>query len=119
DYLMCVNASNADKDFAWMVKNNRGAEIVNESEKWGQIAVQGPKGMTLAARVFGDAVRDIPSFEFHQLPYSGVMVLVARTGYTGEDGVEIFVPAEKTVSLWRDLLKQGADLGVQPIGLGA
>ncbi len=115
EYLVCVNASNADKDFAWMQKNNRGAELVNESDKWGQIAVQGPNGLELAARVFGNEVRDIPSFHFKKIGDS----YVARTGYTGEDGVEVFVPAAKTAALWRDLLAKGADLGVMPIGLGA
>ncbi len=119
DYLLCVNASNTDKDFAWMVKNNRGAEITNESEQWGQIAVQGPNAMKLAARVCGEEVKNIPTFEFRQMPYGGDFVLVARTGYTGEDGVEIFVPANRTADLWRDLLSQGEDLGVTPVGLGA
>ena len=119
DYLLCVNASNTDKDFAWMVKNNRGAEIVNESSLWGQIAVQGPKAMQLAERVLGEEVGKIPSFEFRGLKFGGSTVLAARTGYTGEDGVEIFVPAAKTVELWRCLMQEGADLGVQPIGLGA
>lgn len=119
DYLLCVNASNTEKDFAWMVKNNRGAEITNESEKWGQIAVQGPNAMKLAERVCGEEVKNIPSFEFRQMAYGGDFILVARTGYTGEDGVEIFVPAGRTPDLWRDLLSQGADLGVTPVGLGA
>jgi aminomethyltransferase len=119
DYLVCVNASNADKDFAWMVKNNRGAEITNESEQWGQIAVQGPQGLKLAGRLFGADVEKIPSFEFRSMPYGGSAVLVARTGYTGEDGVEVFVPASLTVKLWRELLEKGKDLGVVPVGLGA
>lgn len=119
DYLLCVNASNTDKDFAWMVKNNRGAEIVNESSLWGQIAVQGPKALKLVQRVLGDAAGEIPAFEFRAMKFGGVEVLVARTGYTGEDGVEVFVPAARTAELWRSLLAKGADLGVMPIGLGA
>lgn len=119
EYLLCVNASNTDKDFAWMLAHNRGAEITNESARWGQIAVQGPKAMELAGRTLGPAVAEIPSFEFRSLPYAGVSVLVARTGYTGEDGVEIFVPADVTAKLWQDLLAKGTDLGVMPIGLGA
>lgn len=117
EYLLCVNASNTDKDFAWMVQNNRGAEIVNESSQWGQIAVQGPNAMTLVQRVIGGAMPG--TFEFRPLKFSDGQVLVARTGYTGEDGVEIFVPAAKTADLWRQLLEQGQDLGVEPIGLGA
>ena len=119
DYLLCVNASNADKDFAWMVKHNRGAEITNESDKWGQIAIQGPQALRLAGRVFGEEVLQIPSFEFRHFQFNGAEVLVARTGYTGEDGVEVFVPAGQTVDLWRKLLNLGEDLGVMPIGLGA
>jgi aminomethyltransferase len=119
DYLVCVNASNADKDFAWMVKHNRGAELTNESAQWGQIAVQGPRALALVSRVFGERVAEIPVFEFRKMSFAGADVLVARTGYTGEDGVEIFVPASLTVGLWRALLDQGRDLGVTPVGLGA
>jgi len=119
DYLLCVNASNADKDFAWMVSNNRGAQITNESEKWGQIAVQGPKALELLARVCGPETKVIPSFEFRRMAYQGDTLLVARTGYTGEDGAEIFVPAKLTAKLWRELLEKGQDLGVTPVGLGA
>lgn len=119
DYLVCVNASNTDKDFAWMVKNNRGADITNESAQWGQIAVQGPQAMVLARRVLGEKVAEIPAFEFRKMSFTSGEVLVARTGYTGEDGVEIFVPASLTVDLWRALLDQGSDLGATPVGLGA
>lgn len=119
DYLLCVNASNTDKDFAWVTQNNRGAEITNESSKWGQIAVQGPKAMPLVARVFGIESIDIPAFEFREVHLGKDTFLVARTGYTGEDGVEIFSPAHATVGLWQELLKHGADLNVAPIGLGA
>lgn len=119
DYLVCVNASNADKDFAWMKQNNRGAELINESDKWAQIAVQGPLGLELAARVCGPSVKEIAPFNFRSLSYAGGQVLVARTGYTGEDGVEIFVPSSLAVPMWKDLLTKGADLGVMPIGLGA
>ncbi len=123
EYLLCVNASNADKDFAYLVKNNRGAELVNESSQWGQIAVQGPRAMSLLEKIYGPSVRDIPTFEFRELNFSGKSgqqkTLVARTGYTGEDGCEIFVPAENAVELWTTLLAQGAELGVKAIGLGA
>ncbi len=124
DYLVCVNASNADKDFAWMTANNRGAEIVNESAHWGQIAVQGPSGVELVARVFSDsknknAIKEIASFHFAPAEFQGALCYLARTGYTGEDGFEIFVPADKVVALWRALLEKGADLEAKPIGLGA
>jgi aminomethyltransferase len=118
DYLLCVNASNCEKDFAWMVQNNRaGADLTNESDQWGQIAVQGPKAWQLLHRVLGDLT--VPTFEFRSVAFQGVQLLVARTGYTGEDGAEVFVPSAQAAALWRELLAKGEDLGVMPIGLGA
>lgn len=119
DYLVCVNASNTDKDFAWMSQHNRGADIVNESSKWGQIAVQGPKAMTLLQRVFSDEIKHVKPFQCQWVVFHGEKCLLARTGYTGEDGAEIFVPAAKTESLWQSLMEKGADLSVMPVGLGA
>lgn len=119
DYLVCVNASNTDKDFAWFQKHNQGAELENESDAWGQIAVQGPKAMILTARIFGDRTKDIAPFHFAEMDFKGSKCLVARTGYTGEDGVEVFVPAMQTAALWRELLAQGKDLQAEPVGLGA
>lgn len=119
DYLLCVNASNTQKDWDWIQKNNRGAELTNESENWGQIAVQGPKAVELTSLVFGPQVKDIATFHFAPHPFLGGLCYIARTGYTGEDGFEIFVPKAQAVSLWRALLEKGEKLGVQPIGLGA
>lgn len=119
EYLVCVNASNTDKDFQWMVKNNKGAEITNESDQWGQIAVQGPKALALLEKVLSKKVLELGSFQWAPVAYDGKEVLVARTGYTGEDGAEVFVPRELTAKLWQDLLKHGEPFGVKPIGLGA
>src|SRR5437868_4378871 len=66
DYLVCVNASNADKDFAWMVKNNKGADITNESTYWGQIAVQGPKALALLDKVCGFKASEMATFKLHR-----------------------------------------------------
>lgn len=119
DYLLCVNAANTDKDFAYVTQQNRGADITNESDKWSQIAVQGPKAIALLNQVISQEVEKIPTFNFRRLKFQGEEVLVARTGYTGEDGAEVFVPNEKAVALWRALLEQGKPHGVKPIGLGA
>lgn len=119
EYLVCVNAANIEKDFNWMKSHNKGADIQNASEDWGQIAVQGPRAIELLGRLFGDAVKNQKAFEFQTCQFGVEEVLVARTGYTGEDGGEIFVPRSLAAKLWRELLNQGADLGVQPIGLGA
>ena len=86
DYLLCVNAANKDKDYEWMRAHNKGAEIVDESEMWGQVAVQGPKALALLEAVFGTSVTTIPHFGFKELAFSGATCIVARTGYTGADG---------------------------------
>lgn len=119
DYLLCVNAANIEKDYKHIVAQNKGAEVINESSDWGQIAVQGPKSFLLLDKIFSPALRDVKGFQFTHAEFDGTPVVVARTGYTGEAGVEIFVPASKTAALWQELLKQGESLGVKPIGLGA
>jgi aminomethyltransferase len=121
DYLLCVNASNADKDFAYVVANNRGADVKNESSQWSQIAIQGPKAMTLLARVLGESVAEVPRNGHREFKFgaSGDQVILARTGYTGEDGAEVFVRNGDAATLWQAFVTKGQDLGVQPIGLGA
>ncbi len=119
DYLVCVNASNKDKDFQWMTKNNKGAQIADESDQWGQIAIQGPKALELCDRVFSFKVSEMKSFTVQQGSFKGFKIMVATTGYTGEKGCEVFVEAAGTATLWMYLLDQGKDLGVGCIGLGA
>lgn len=118
EYLVCVNASNADKDFEWMKKNNKGAEITNESKDWSQIAVQGPKALNLLEKIFSK-VSSLQRNQCEYFPFEGSKVLIAATGYTGEQGVEIFVPNGKAAQLWSELVKKGEEFGVQAIGLGA
>ncbi|MCB0389724.1 MAG: glycine cleavage system aminomethyltransferase GcvT [Bdellovibrionales bacterium] len=119
EYLLCVNAANTDKDFAWMQEHNKGAKIINESPFWGQIAVQGPKALTFLDEFFDVSVKNIPSFCFEQIKWEGAECIIARTGYTGEDGCEIFISSEKALMLWQQLLKDGAKYNIQPVGLGA
>lgn len=113
NYLVCVNAANIEKDFKWMLAHNKGADITNESSSWSQIAIQGPKAVELTKRILN--LGEVKPFEFTIVKNW----IVARTGYTGEDGFEVFLPNADAVSFWRELLKKGEDLGVQPIGLGA
>lgn len=119
DYLVCVNASNKDKDFAWMVKNNKGADITDESSSWGQIAIQGPKALALCDGVFGFKVSEMKPFAVQCGLFKNFKIMVATTGYTGEKGCEVFVEATGTASLWCELLNIGEKHGVQAIGLGA
>jgi aminomethyltransferase len=119
DYLVCVNASNKDKDFAWMQKHNKGADITDESDRWGQIAVQGPKALPLLDKVLGLSVSTMKPFTFQAIKFQGHNGYVATTGYTGEKGAEIFIETKGTETLWNQLLQEGQAYGVQPIGLGA
>ncbi|MDZ4676095.1 MAG: glycine cleavage system aminomethyltransferase GcvT [Oligoflexia bacterium] len=119
NYLVCVNASNADKDFEWMSSNNKGAVIENQSAQWAQIAIQGPKARKLLGHILGAEVEALKRNEFKTYTQLGQTWYVASTGYTGEDGYEVFLPNAQAVSFWNDLLNKGEDLGVQPIGLGA
>lgn len=119
DYLVCVNAANKDKDLEWMLKNNKGADITDESSKWAQIAVQGPNALALLKDVFQMNFNSTKPFTFDSVSFEGQQTFIAFTGYTGEKGAEIFVKAAYAASLWTQLLKQGAKFEVQPIGLGA
>lgn len=120
-FLLCVNASNTDVVFQWMSEHKRGAVAVeNASADFGQIAVQGPRALSLLSEVVdGIEVADIKRFTFVQATLANVPVTIARTGYTGEDGVEIFTPAGETGSVWECLLNRGEKYGVLPCGLGA
>lgn len=119
EYFVCVNAANKDKDYAWMLKNNKGAEIVDESADWAQLAVQGPNASELIQKTLGIDVAKMGRNLIHQTQFAGAKVILATTGYTGEKGAEIFIQKNGVVELWKGLLAMGKDLGVQPIGLGA
>lgn len=116
DYLLCVNGANVEKDYQFMVTNNRGAHIENQSFQWGQIAVQGPLAIQTLNQVLGQNITNLPGFQFLPLDYKGELCYVARTGYTGEDGGEVFAPSHLTRDLWEEFLKAP---NVEPIGLGA
>ena len=112
-YLLVVNAANIDKDYEWLLGNAEGFDVVldNQSESWGQIAIQGPESEDVVTRVLGiPAAAGLRFYTYFEMPG----MIVSRTGYTGEDGFEIYAPVEKTRNLWQTLL----DAGVQPCGLG-
>ncbi len=116
DYLVCVNAINREKDLKWLIQNKKeGTQIIDESSYWALIAIQGPKALSLAASVFGQEVSTLQSFRFIFQEGS----YIARTGYTGEEGLEIFVPEHLAKNLWQRLLEEGKNFQVGVIGLGA
>ena len=123
-FLFCVNASNTDKDFAWMQQVHaesgiKGAVLVNRSAEYAQLALQGPCSAAILARLTGIPLASIRYYHFARGEVAGVPALISRTGYTGEDGFELYVPAGEVVELWNRLLEAGAADGLQPIGLGA
>ena len=121
DFLVIVNASNIEKDLAW-ARDNVGAQadIANESDATALIAVQGPRAVELVSRIVGrDLDKEIPSFHFATVAIAGAPCAAARTGYTGEDGFELAIPAGQAVAVWNHLLDAGQSFGVKPAGLGA
>lgn len=119
DYLLCVNASNKDKDLKFVLENNKGADISDESDQWGQVAVQGPNAPEFLKKAFSEFKDGISPFHFISVEFGGEVCYLATTGYTGEAGCEIFVPADKAVELWNYLLDLGQSEGIVPCGLGA
>jgi aminomethyltransferase len=124
DYLLVINAGTREKDFNWVRDNTRrfDCKVENLSDDYTQIAIQGPKGVELLQRLT-DA--DLSAVKFYWVTRGTVCglrnILIARTGYTAEDGFEIYVPADEKTSarVWREVLESGEDLGVLPCGLGA
>jgi aminomethyltransferase len=119
-YMMTVNASNIDKDWAWVSRHLDGrVDARNVSEETGLIAVQGPHAERLVGRLADVDVPAIGYYHFRRGRVAGVPGIVSRTGYTGEDGFELYLPAAGTEEVWERLLAEGKPDGAAPIGLGA
>lgn len=119
-YLFCVNASNREKDFVWMRDQCPGVPVIDRSEEFAQLALQGPAAVEILCSVASPDLRGLPSFGFTQARVAGVDALVSRTGYTGEDGFELYVAPDRAERLWNTLLAEGGTRhGLVPAGLGA
>jgi glycine cleavage system T protein (aminomethyltransferase) len=120
DYMLVVNASNTPKDFAWARDHARAdTRVVDASDRWALIAVQGPRAAKLLARVCEPDPSDLPYYGFRETAVFGSAALVSRTGYTGEDGFEIYLPPDRAEPTDDGLLEEGVGEGVLPCGLGA
>ncbi|MBK8012221.1 MAG: glycine cleavage system aminomethyltransferase GcvT [Deltaproteobacteria bacterium] len=124
--LVCVNAANRAKDFAWMSSfKTEDCQINDVSDDYVQIAVQGPKAESLlTSAVVGESAATLKALKrYHfvaNMPVAGVATgIIARTGYTGEDGFEIYCPVSSGPIIWSELLKKGASQSARPIGLAA
>ncbi|KGR78454.1 glycine cleavage system aminomethyltransferase GcvT [Ureibacillus manganicus] len=120
-YLLCVNAANIEKDFDWMLSHSEGeVTITNKSSEFAQIALQGPLAEEVLQTLTNENLSEIKPFKFRdQVDVSGNKVLVSRSGYTGEDGFELYGAPEAIVDLWNKILDAGKEQGVVPAGLGA
>lgn len=121
EYWLVVNASNKDKDLSWITENAAGfsAAISDDSDETAEVAIQGPAAAGILSVLVGPEIEQLGYYEFApKLSLGGVDVLISRTGYTGEDGFEIYCPASNAEFVWDALLAGGRSAGLQPAGLG-
>src|SRR5436190_6792624 len=136
-YLLVVNAARADEDFAWLQNHLKvghasglpdsrdrkrdacATMLINRSANFGAVAIQGPHTMALFHALFGKDIELPARNHIVDVPFDATSVSVARTGYTGEDGIEVFFPANDAVKFWSAALERGKPLGIKPCGLGA
>jgi aminomethyltransferase len=119
-YLVVVNASNTPKDFDWARSRARGSvRVEDRSADYALIAVQGPRSAALLTRLSKPDPSDLPYYGFRDTEVAGAKTLVSRTGYTGEDGFEVYCRPEDAEGIFRRLLEEGRPEGVEPCGLGA
>ncbi len=119
-YLLVVNASKIDEDYAWIQAHLAGGvKLENRSDEFAGLAVQGPRSAQLFDAFFQGKYSRPARNEILAIEIDGECYYIARTGYTGEDGFEVFCPASRAVKSWGDILRKGAEFGIKPCGLGA
>ena len=119
-YFLCVNAANTERDFDWMVQHNTaGAEVRNVSSEYAQLALQGPRAPEILSKLTETSLAGLKYYWFCRARCCEVEGILARTGYTGEDGFEFYFPPAESVKVWNTLLEAGRPEGLVPAGLGA
>ena len=119
-FFLCVNASNQDKDFEHIRSNNRfQAEVENAGERYSQLAIQGPNARLTLQKLTPVDLSAIRYYWFTDGEVCGAPARIAHTGYTGEDGFEIYVPPAEAERIWNEVMNAGAEFGIKPCGLGA
>ena len=121
EYLLVVNAANADKDFQWILSHKNGfdVEVQNRSDDYTQVALQGPESQKILQSLTEIALDEMTSFAVERGRVAGVETFVSRTGYTGEDGFEIYTLSEEPEKIWNAVMEEGRASGLVPVGLGA
>ncbi len=119
-YFLCVNASNQDKDYQHIVSHNQfDATVENAGSHYAQLAVQGPRALDTLQKLTAVPLAHIRYYHFVDDAVSGAPARIARTGYTGEDGFEVYLAPGDAARLWDEILMAGAEFGIKPCGLGA
>jgi aminomethyltransferase len=120
-YMVVVNASNTDRDRDWIAQHadRFDTTLTDRSEETGLIALQGPRAQDILRRITRADLEQIRYYHFAEGTVADVPCVISRTGYTGEDGFELYLPADRTVDVWRRLLEVGSADGLIPAGLGA
>ena len=124
EYLLVINAGTREKDFNWVRENTHGfqCKVEHLSDEFTQIAIQGPKGVELLQKLTDAELSKVKFYWVTRGVLCGLKsILIARTGYTGEDGFEIYIPADESTSVrvWNEILEVGKEFGAVPCGLGA
>ena len=117
DFFLVINAANIDKDVAWITSHATGfdVKIDHQSDLYGEIAIQGPKAESIIIEELNLPVADLEFYSFSTYEYNGDQIIISRTGYTGEDGFEIYASNATTQKIWDTLISTGR---VEPCGLG-
>ncbi len=119
-YFVVVNAANIAKDFAWLKgQGPQDCSLVNRSDDYALLAIQGPKAQAVLAPLTAADLSAIAYYHFAQGEVAGVPATISRTGYTGEDGFELFIAPDAAPALWQRLVEAGQPHGLVPVGLGA
>jgi len=120
EFMLVINASNIDKDFEWMKKNNAGADLQNESDEYSLLAVQGPNSKKVMEKLTAEPP-DMEYYHFIRTKVNGIDMIVSRTGYTGELGYELYFKGNEQTAenLWQAVMNAGKEFNIQPAGLGS
>jgi len=122
-FLLCVNASNREKIFNWLQqkvdKQTLSVKIEDRSESLVQLAIQGPATVAIIKQELGEEIACLKPRQCTELKLFGVPTLIARTGYTGERGYELYLPSDRAVEVWEKIMGIGRPHGLKPAGLGA
>ncbi len=119
-FLLVVNASKIEEDVAWMQQHlQEGVTLEDKSDEYAGLAIQGPRSVALFDKYFDGKVSLPGRNEIKPIRVGSIELLIARTGYTGEDGFELFLPADCAEKIWSEILEAGAEFGIKPCGLGS